>query len=155
MTFRSDLFLHLAIEVHDVQILGHIQTVGAAAAVDLVAAVIHGETNQRVVLLPVALYGGYQHIEELTLTVQGVHGIRGIRAQLDQLLETGLISGSVGMLTDSRSFTSFPRHEYYRRILCDKLGALVENGEYPADMAALGQLVEDICWRNAVRYFGF
>ena len=81
--------------------------------------------------------------------------IRGIRAQLDQLLETGLISGSVGMLTDSRSFTSFPRHEYYRRILCDKLGALVENGEYPADMAALGQLVEDICWRNAVRYFGF
>jgi len=81
--------------------------------------------------------------------------IRGIRAQLDQLLETGLISGSVGMLTDSRSFTSFPRHEYYRRILCDKLGALVEDGQYPADMAALGQMVENICWRNAVTYFGF
>jgi len=81
--------------------------------------------------------------------------IRGIRAQLDQLLETGLISGSVGMLTDSRSFTSFPRHEYYRRILCDKLGALVEDGQYPADMAALGRMVENICWRNAVTYFGF
>lgn len=81
--------------------------------------------------------------------------IRGIRAQLDQLLETGLISGSVGMLTDSRSFTSFPRHEYFRRILCDKLGALVEDGQYPADLAALGALVEDVCWRNAVNYFGF
>ena len=81
--------------------------------------------------------------------------IRGISAQLDNLMETGLLSGSVGMLTDSRSFTSFARHEYFRRILCEKLGSLVERGEYPADMNRLGAMVEDICWRNAVEYFGF
>ena len=81
--------------------------------------------------------------------------LRGISDQIDQLMETGLLSGSVGMLTDSRSFTSFPRHEYFRRILCRKLGELVEQGLYPADEEALGALVEDVCWRNAVSYFGF
>ena len=81
--------------------------------------------------------------------------LRGISEQLDQLLETGLLSGSVGMLTDSRSFVSFARHEYFRRILCDKLGRLVEEGQYPCDMELLGKLVEDICWKNAVQYFGF
>ena len=81
--------------------------------------------------------------------------IRGINAQLDQLMETGLLSGSVGMLTDSRSLTSFVRHEYFRRILCNKLGSLVERGEYPCDLESLGKLVEDICWRNAKEYFGF
>ena len=81
--------------------------------------------------------------------------IRGISAQIDNLMETGLLSGSVGMLTDSRSFTSFARHEYFRRILCEKLGALVERGEYPNDLKTLGAMVEDICWRNAVNYFGF
>ena len=81
--------------------------------------------------------------------------IRGIGEQIDQLMETGLLSGSVGMLTDSRAFTSFTRHEYFRRILCDKLGALVERGEYPCDMETLGRMVEDICYRNALSYFGF
>ena len=81
--------------------------------------------------------------------------IRGISDQIDRLMETGLISGSVGMLTDSRSFTSFTRHEYYRRILCDKIGAIVERGEYPCDMEMLGEMVENICWKNAVNYFGF
>ena len=81
--------------------------------------------------------------------------IRGMGRQIDLLMETGAISGSVGMLTDSRSFTSFARHEYFRRILCDRLGALVERGEYPCDMEALGTMVENICWRNAVNYFGF
>ena len=81
--------------------------------------------------------------------------LRGISEQLDQLMETSLLSGSVGMLTDSRSFVSFARHEYFRRILCDKLGRLVEDGQYPCDMALLGGLVEDICWKNAVSYFGF
>ena len=81
--------------------------------------------------------------------------LRGISEQLDQLLETGLLSGSVGMLTDSRSFVSFARHEYFRRILCDKLGRLVEDGQYPCDMGLLGKLVEDISWKNAVAYFGF
>lgn len=70
-------------------------------------------------------------------------------------METGLLSGSVGMFTDSRSFVSFARHEYFRRILCDKLGRLVEDGQYPCDMALLGGLAEDICWKNAVSYFGF
>ena len=81
--------------------------------------------------------------------------IRGINEQLDQLLETGMFASSVGMLTDSRSFTSFTRHEYFRRILCEKIGNLVESGQYPDDMGLLGEMVEDICWRNAVRYFGF
>jgi len=84
--------------------------------------------------------------------------IRGIGDQIDQLMETGQLSGSVGMLTDSRSFTSFVRHEYYRRILCEKLGQLAESGQYPGDedsIRALGEMVEDICWKNAVKYFGF
>ena len=81
--------------------------------------------------------------------------IRGIGDQIDQLMETGLLSGSVGMLTDSRAFTSFTRHEYFRRILCNKIGTLVEQGEYPCDMETLGAMVEDICHRNAVNYFGF
>lgn len=79
--------------------------------------------------------------------------LRGISEQLDQLLETGLLSGSVGMLTDSRSFVSFARHEYFRRILCDKLGKLVEAGLYPNDLSMLGAMVEDICWKNAVHFF--
>ena len=81
--------------------------------------------------------------------------IRGISEQLDQLMETGTLAASVGMLTDSRSFTSFARHEYYRRILCDKIGALVESGQYPYDMEVLGSMVEDICWKNADKYFEF
>ena len=79
--------------------------------------------------------------------------IRGISAQLDQLMENGLLAGSAGMLTDSRSFTAFVRHEYFRRILCDKLGNLVEQGQYPYDPEALGALVEDVCWRNVARWF--
>ena len=70
-------------------------------------------------------------------------------------METGLLSGSVGMLTDSRAFTSFARHEYFRRILCNKLGSMVERGEYPCNMDALGTIVEDICWRNAANFFKF
>lgn len=81
--------------------------------------------------------------------------IRGISEQIDQLMETGLLSGSVGMLTDSRAFTSFARHEYFRRILCNKLGTLVEEGQYPCDIPTLGEMVQDICHRNAVNYFGF
>jgi glucuronate isomerase len=80
--------------------------------------------------------------------------VRGISNQLDELMETGLISTFIGMLTDSRSFTSFTRHEYFRRILCDKLGKIIEDGEYPNDLAAMGRMVEDICYNNAVSYFG-
>jgi len=57
------------------------------------------------------------------------------------------------MVTDSRSFSSFVRHEYFRRILCSFLGDLVENGEYPADYEVLGDMVRDVCYYNAVRFF--
>ncbi|MGN1002955.1 MAG: glucuronate isomerase [Oscillospiraceae bacterium] len=77
----------------------------------------------------------------------------GIREQLSSLASQGLLGNFIGMLTDSRSFLSYARHEYFRRVLCDLLGSWVENGEYPADLPALGALVEDICCRNAIRYF--
>ena len=63
--------------------------------------------------------------------------------------------GWVTMLTDSRSFLSYPRHEYFRRILCNLLGEWVENGEFPCDVEALAQLVADICYNNTKSYFGF
>ena len=81
--------------------------------------------------------------------------IRGINEQLDHLMETGMLAKSVGMLTDSRSFTSFVRHEYYRRILCEKIGQLVESGQYPDDIEFLGRMIQNICCHNAVEYFGF
>ena len=81
--------------------------------------------------------------------------IRGMRRQIDELMESGALAVSVGMLTDSRSFSSFPRHEYYRRILCQKLGELVETGCYPADEKTLGRIVENICGKNAKIFFGF
>jgi glucuronate isomerase len=67
----------------------------------------------------------------------------------------GLLSHFVGMLTDSRSFLSFPRHEYFRRILCNLMGQDVENGELPADMEWLGKLVKDISYTNASEFFNF
>jgi glucuronate isomerase len=65
----------------------------------------------------------------------------------------GLLSRFVGMLTDSRSFLSYPRHEYFRRILCNLLGNDVENGELPHDIELIGNTLKDICYRNAVDYF--
>jgi glucuronate isomerase len=79
----------------------------------------------------------------------------GIERQLDALSNSGLLSRFVGMLTDSRSFLSYPRHEYFRRILCNMLGNDVENGELPADMQLIGNMVKDICYKNAVNYFDF
>jgi glucuronate isomerase len=78
----------------------------------------------------------------------------GMIRQIDALSNMGLLSRFVGMLTDSRSFLSFPRHEYFRRVLCNLLGTDVENGELPHDMALIGGMVQDICYRNATRYFG-
>jgi len=78
----------------------------------------------------------------------------GMEMQINALSQLGLLSKFVGMLTDSRSFLSYPRHEYFRRILCAMLGADVEAGLIPADEASLGQLVTDICYRNAEQYFG-
>ncbi|MCI2110478.1 MAG: glucuronate isomerase [Acidaminococcaceae bacterium] len=80
---------------------------------------------------------------------------RGMLAQLDSIADLSIVGNILGMLTDSRSFLSYTRHEYYRRILCNWIGNKVENGEYPADMKFLGQMVEDICYNNAAKYFGF
>ena len=79
----------------------------------------------------------------------------GMEKQINTLSNMGILSCFVGMLTDSRSFLSFPRHEYFRRILCNLIGQDVANGELPADEEWLGQMVEDICYRNARNYFGF
>lgn len=79
----------------------------------------------------------------------------GMTEQITSLASLGLLGNFIGMLTDSRSFVSYPRHEYFRRILCDFLGTLVENGEYPEDYEMLGEMVKDISYYNAVRYFGF
>ena len=80
----------------------------------------------------------------------------GIRKQLDALSSMGLLSRFVGMLTDSRSFISYPRHEYFRRILCDVLGKDIEEGKLPAsELDFIGGLVKDICYNNAKRYFDF
>ncbi|HLZ41237.1 MAG TPA: glucuronate isomerase [Candidatus Sulfotelmatobacter sp.] len=77
---------------------------------------------------------------------------QGITAQLDALSNTGLLSRFIGMVTDSRSFMSYPRHEYFRRILCDLLGQEVERGELPNDEVLLTRLVRDVCYDNARRY---
>lgn len=77
----------------------------------------------------------------------------GMNRQMSALASIGLLSRFVGMLTDSRSFLSYPRHEYFRRLLCAKLGADMENGELPGDFAHIGQIVRDICFNNAVDYF--
>ena len=79
----------------------------------------------------------------------------GMIEQMTSLANLGLLGNFIGMLTDSRSFLSYTRHEYFRRILCELIGGWVENGEYPADMKVLGKMVEDISYNNAVRYFGF
>lgn len=79
----------------------------------------------------------------------------GIEKQLNALSNLGLLSRFVGMLTDSRSFLSYPRHEYFRRILCNIIGNDVEKGELPDEPELLGQMVENICYYNARNYFGF
>ncbi|PID91077.1 MAG: glucuronate isomerase [Bacteroidetes bacterium] len=79
----------------------------------------------------------------------------GMQDQLNCLSSLGLLSRFVGMLTDSRSFLSYPRHEYFRRILCELLGQDVELGEIPNDRDMLDKLVENVCYRNASRYFAF
>lgn len=78
----------------------------------------------------------------------------GIERQINTLSNMGLLSRFVGMLTDSRSFLSYPRHEYFRRVLCNLLGNDMDNGELPDDMEVVGNMVKDICFRNAMAYFG-
>ena len=79
----------------------------------------------------------------------------GIINHMKSLASQGVLGNFIGMLTDSRSFLSYTRHEYFRRILCNFLGEMVEQGEYPQDYKALGSIVQDICFGNANRYLGF
>jgi glucuronate isomerase len=75
--------------------------------------------------------------------------------QMNALSNMGLLSRFVGMLTDSRSFLSYSRHDYFRRLLCNLLGNDVEAGRLPSDTELLGRVVEDVCFKNARAYFGF
>jgi glucuronate isomerase len=79
----------------------------------------------------------------------------GMEKQLNALSNLGLVSRFVGMLTDSRSFLSYPRHEYFRRILCNLFGNDIETGQLPNDIAWTGQIIQNICYHNAKAYFGF
>ena len=80
---------------------------------------------------------------------------RGMREQLQSYAEQGVLGNFIGMLTDSRSFLSYARHDYFRRILCDFIGERVEKEEYPQDWETLTEIVEGVCWKNAKEYFGF
>ncbi len=79
----------------------------------------------------------------------------GMTDQMNILSNMGILSCFVGMITDSRSFLSFPRHEYFRRILCNLFGKDIENGELPNDIPWIGKMIQDICYSNAKEYFGF
>ena len=79
----------------------------------------------------------------------------GMTKQMTSLANLGLLGNFIGMLTDSRSFLSYPRHEYFRRIMCELIGGWVENGEFPYDEKILTNIVKGISYNNAVRYFGF
>ena len=79
----------------------------------------------------------------------------GMLLEMNTLANIGLLSRFIGMLTDSRSFLSYTRHEYFRRLLCSLLGGWVDNGEAPYDRELLGGIVQDICYRNANNYFEF
>ena len=80
---------------------------------------------------------------------------KGIETHLESLGANGVLGNFIGMLTDSRSFVSYTRHDYFRRILCSLLGKWAEEGEYPLDEEALGNIIENICYYNASEYFGF
>jgi len=81
--------------------------------------------------------------------------IDGMTRQMEALSNMGLLSQFIGMLTDSRSLLSYPRHEYFRRLLCNILGKEMERGLIPNDMKLVGSMVQDICYYNAKRYFDF
>jgi len=109
-------------------------------------------------LVLATLMGGYQKetVQKFQLGSAWWHNDtrNGMRLQLQTFAEESLLSNFVGMLTDSRSFLSYPRHEYFRRVLCELVGEWVEQGEVPNDEKVLGRMVEDICFTNANTYFG-
>ena len=79
---------------------------------------------------------------------------KGMENHLEDLASLGLLGNFIGMVTDSRSMVSFARHEYFRRILCNKVGKWVEDGEYPNDSMKLEEIIKNICYKNALNYFG-
>ena len=79
----------------------------------------------------------------------------GMRKQLTDLAANGVLGRFVGMLTDSRSFLSYTRHEYFRRVLCELVGEWVESGQYPEDKKYLDQLITDLSYENTRKFFGF
>lgn len=81
--------------------------------------------------------------------------ISGMEAQMKSLANLSLLGNFIGMLTDSRSFLSYTRHEYFRRILCNMIGEWVEDGLYPSDLSTLGKIIQDICYNNAFKYFKY
>lgn len=80
---------------------------------------------------------------------------KGMENQLEIFASQSLLSNFVGMLTDSRSFLSYPRHEYFRRVLCNFVGQLIENGRIPDNEGLVGKMIEDISYNNVHDYFGF
>ncbi|MBO7148650.1 MAG: glucuronate isomerase [Clostridia bacterium] len=108
-----------------------------------------------------SLLGGFQSSNDgMPLVMQGSawwfnDNKTGMHEQMTSLANLSVFGNFIGMLTDSRSFVSYPRHEYFRRILCNFIGTLVENGEYPDDFDSLAQIVMDICYNNTKNYFGF
>ena len=80
---------------------------------------------------------------------------QGMEEQMKSLASLGLLGNFIGMLTDSRSFLSYTRHDYFRRLFCDMLGSAVENGEFPDNERVLTKLVKNISYNNAVKYFNF
>ena len=113
--------------------------------------------------LPYAMYAPLPRDQEGPTVCKMQHGSawwfndqkQGMEKQLTSLANKGYLAGFVGMLTDSRSFLSYPRHEYFRRILCNLIGGWIEDGEYPADFGLWGKVVQDISYNNAHTYFRF
>ncbi len=105
-----------------------------------------------------SILGCFQNSEAIGKLQQGCawwfnDSLNGMREQLTSLASLSVLGNFVGMVTDSRSFLSYTRHEYFRRILCELLGTWVENGEYPEDYEALGNIILGICYENAVNFF--
>ena len=115
-----------------------------------------------IAVLSAALIGAFQQSDGsgMARIMQGSawwfnDNIDGMVSQMRNLANMSAFGNFLGMLTDSRSFISYPRHEYFRRILCNLIGEWVESGLYPLDIDSLAQLVTDICYNNTKAFFGF
>jgi glucuronate isomerase len=132
-----------------------------------------GRLDEKGELAKTILYNGNPKDNELVSTMIGCyqnesfpgkmqHGAawwfldnrQGIENHINSLSRMGLLGGFIGMVTDSRSFLSYPRHEYFRRILCNMIGNDVENGKIPDNKEHLGKMIKNICYYNSFNYFG-